>query len=253
MRKLLRDTRLLFIRSLTITIRNPLWVMIGLFQPVLYLLLFAPLLDAVTMPGFGGSSSLNVFTPGLLMMTALFGTGYAGFNIIEDLRNGVVERLRVTPASRLAILLGMVLRDILVLTVQSGLLLAVATLMGLRSDPLGTVLLFVLMALLGTLMASMSYGLALIFKDEGSLAATLNTFMQPLMLLSGVLLPMTLAPKLLQTLAEVNPLSHVVDASRALVNGHLADNAIVLAFGLMIGLGIAAALWAARIVRRATA
>jgi ABC-2 type transport system permease protein len=253
MMKFLRDIRLLFMRNLMVTLRNPVWVFMGLFQPVLYLVLFAPLLNGLHLPGFGQTSSLNIFTPGLLVMTALFGTGFAGFAVIDDLRSGVVERLRVTPASRLALLLGMVLRDVLVLVVQCALLVAVATLMGLRADVLGVVLLLGLLAFLGLMMASLSYAIALILKDEGALAATLNSFILPLMLLSGVMLPLTLAPKLMRTLAQFNPFAHAVDASRALMNGQFGDNAILLGFSLIVVLAGLAAVWASRVFRQATA
>ena len=253
MLEFLRDTQLMFGRSLIRTLRNPVWVIIGLLQPVLYFLLFAPLLNSLQMPGFGQTSSLNIFVPGLLVMIALFSAGFAGFSILDDLRSGVVERLRVTPASRLALLLGMVLHDVLVFLIQCGLLVVAATLMGLRADPLGLVLLFALMALLGLMMVSVSYALTLIIKDQSSLAAMLSTITQPLLLLSGVLLPLTLAPRLLQTLAAFNPFAHAVDAARALVNGHLGDQSILLGFGIVAMLAVLATLWASRIFREATA
>jgi ABC-2 type transport system permease protein len=250
--KFVRDTRLLFVRNLTHSLRNSVWLFMGLFQPVLYLLLFAPLLNGLTLPGVESAATLTYFTPGLLVMTALFSAGYVGFNVIEDLRSGVVERLRVTPVSRLAILLGMALRDVVVLLVQSGLLIVVALLMGLQADLLGLVLLFGLMALLGILMACVSYGVALIVKDEGALAATLNVVLQPLLLLSGVLLPLTLAPWLLQALARANPFAYAVDAARALMVGQLGAPQVWLGFVIMGVLGALAAWWAARIVREVT-
>lgn len=254
MSKLLRDTGLIFGRSLLVTRRNPVWVIIGLFQPALYLLLFAPLLDGLGgMPGFNSGSSFNIFTPGLMVMTALFGSAFVGFGVIEDLRAGVLERLRVTPASRLALLLGMVLRDVVVLLIQSTVLVVIATLMGLRADPAGLVLLFGLMALIGALMASASYALALTVKDENALASSLNTVMQPLLLLSGILLPLTLAPPIIKALASVNPFSYAVDASRALVNGSLGDSAVLAGFGFVAVLMALAVYWAVRVFRSATA
>jgi ABC-2 type transport system permease protein len=252
--KLIRDTQLLFGRSLKVSLRNPVWLMLGLFQPILYLLLFAPLLDGLTgAPGFTGGNALNIFTPGLLIMMALFGSSFVGFGVIEDLRSGVVERLRVSPASRLSLLLGMVLRDVLVLWVQSALLVTVATLMGLRADPLGVVLLFGLMGLIGLTLAPVSYAIALAVKDEGALAASLNTITLPLLLLSGVMLPMALAPQLLRTIAQFNPFAHAVDAARALVNGDLGSSAILSGFGFVAVLAVLAVIWAVRAFRQATA
>ena len=99
----LRDTWLVFGRYMWLFLRNPVWVIIGVIQPVFYLLLFAPLLESIARsPGFPAGGAYNVFTPGLMMMMAIFGTGFAGFGVIARLREGVVERLRVTPVSRLA-------------------------------------------------------------------------------------------------------------------------------------------------------
>jgi ABC-2 type transport system permease protein len=121
----------------------------GLFFPVCYLVLFAPLLEGIaTVPGFPSGGALNVFTPGLLVLLALFGTAYVGFGLIAEARSGLIERLRVTPVSRLALLLGRALRDVAVLLVQSLLLVAIALPFGLELRLAGLILTFVLVALL---------------------------------------------------------------------------------------------------------
>ena len=85
-------------RSVILTLRNPVWVFMGLMQPILYLLLFGPLLNNVArMPGFPPGGAFNVFVPGILVMTALFGSVFVGFGLCDELREGVVERMRVTP------------------------------------------------------------------------------------------------------------------------------------------------------------
>lgn len=251
MSKLLRDTRLIFGASLGRTLRNPVWAIIGLFQPALYLLLFAPLLKGMMGPGGTEADVIKQFTPGLLIMMSMFGSVFAGFSLIDDLRSGVIERLRVTPVSRLALLLGRVLMDILTLMVQCAVLIVIGTLMGLRVEPVGLALTLLLVALIGAALAALSYALAILTKDEGGLASIVNTFTQPLLLLSGVLLPMTLAPALIKTLATLNPFSHAVDASRALFTGSLSDPSIPLGFGLMVVLAVLTFTWATRMFRTA--
>jgi len=251
--RFLLEVRLLLGRSLRGTLRNPVWMIMGLFQPVLYLLLFAPLLNNLKMPGFAHANSLNIFTPGLLVMMALFSAGFAGFNVCEDLRSGVIERLRVTPASRVAMLLGMILRDVIIFLAQCTLLVLIAILMGMTIDPPGALVLFGLMTAIAVMMASASYAVGFILKNEGALAATLNTVTLPLMLLSGVMLPLSLAPQILQNIAKFTPFSHAVDAARALVNGHLTDQSVGIAFAIIGGLLILAVFWAARVFRKATA
>ena len=216
------DFRLLFIRSVKGSLRNPVRLFLGLFQPALYLLLFAPLLQGLgSIPGFPAGGAYAVFTPGLLVMIALFGTAYAGFGLVDQIRAGVVERLLVTPASRLAILLGYVMRDVVVLLIQSCVIIAIALPMGLSVSLPGLLVTFAMMVLTGTLMASCSYALALILKREDSLASVLNTVATPLLLLSGITLPLTLAPKIIRSLASVNPFAYEVTGVAVPVPGEL--------------------------------
>src|SRR5438132_12849662 len=108
-------------------LRNPVWVIIGVIQPVFYLILFAPLLESIAaVPGFPRGGAYNVFVPGLLIQLGLFGASGVGFPLIAELRAGVVERFRVTPVSRVAMLLGRALRDVVTLLIQSVLLIVVS-------------------------------------------------------------------------------------------------------------------------------
>src|SRR5690242_16790159 len=96
-----RDTWLIFQRHMGLFLRNPTWVVIGLVQPLLYLLLFAPLLKSIaSVRGFPPGGAYNVFVPGLLIQLGLFGATSVGFGLIHELRIGVIERMRVTPVSR---------------------------------------------------------------------------------------------------------------------------------------------------------
>src|ERR1700730_15578841 len=117
---ILRDTWLVFGRYLWIFLRDPVWVFVGVVQPVLYLVLFAPLLKSIaSLPGFPPGGAYNVFVPGLLIQLGMFGAAGVGFSLIAELRAGVIERLRVTPVSRFALLLGRALRDMMTLIVQA--------------------------------------------------------------------------------------------------------------------------------------
>lgn len=219
--KLLRGIQLMFIRNMRQTLRSPIFVFVSLFQPLLYLFLFMPLLNGLGgVPGLPAGKTVQIFIPGLLVMMALFGSAFVGFNLIDDIRSGVIERFLVTPVSRSAILLGRVLRDALVLLTQCVLITLVAIPLGLSVNMGGFLLSLVLYAMVSITMASMSYSFALIYRIEDPLAPTLNTITLPLSLLSGIMLPLALAPLWLQDLAKVNPFSYAVNASRALFAGN---------------------------------
>src|ERR1700674_2969254 len=103
--KTARDVGLLFQRHLTQLLRNPVWLVVGFSTPILYLALFTPLLKHVVPAG----NVLDLFLPGILSLLAFASGISSGFNTIFELQGGVIERLRVTPASRFAILTGPIL------------------------------------------------------------------------------------------------------------------------------------------------
>ncbi|MGD0803423.1 MAG: ABC transporter permease [Candidatus Bathyarchaeia archaeon] len=245
--KMLRDTRLMFIRNLQHTLRNPIFIIVSMFQPLLYLVLFMPLLNGLGgVPGIPAGRTVEIFIPGLLVMQALFGSAFVGFSLIDDIRTGVIERFLVTPVSRPAILLGRVLRDASVLLLQCVLITLVAIPFGLSVNLGGFLLSLLLYAIIGVTMASMSYGFALIYKIEDPLAPTLNTITLPVSLLSGIILPLALAPIWLQDLAKVNPFSYAVDAARSLFAGNFMNLEIGEGFAVISVLAIILFAWGLR-------
>jgi ABC-2 type transport system permease protein len=252
--KLLRDTWLVFGRYWYLFIHNPMWVAIGVLQPLLYLVLFAPLLNSIASTrGFPAGGAYNVFVPGLLVQLGMFGAAGVGFSLIAELRAGVIERLRVTPVSRVALLLGRALRDVVSLVVQSLILILLALPFGLTIHPIGVVVMLALIALIGLLTASIAYAVALWVRSEDSYAPMVFTAALPILLLSGVLLPMSLAPQWLQNVAAVNPLSYAVLAARAVFLDHLGDANVFKGVAIMAVLSVVAIFIGARAFGRAVA
>jgi ABC-type transport system involved in cytochrome c biogenesis ATPase subunit len=125
-------------------------------------------------------------------------------NGLAELRSGVIERLRVAPVSRFALLVGRTARDIVIMLTQALLLILLALPFGLSIHPAGVVLMLALLALLGLMMTPISYAIALWLGSEDSFAPLIFTATLPLPLLSGVLLPLTLAPDWLRGIAAAN-------------------------------------------------
>jgi ABC-2 type transport system permease protein len=252
--KLLRDTGLVFGRYFGLFIRNPLWVAVGVLQPVLYLVLFAPLLKPLAnMPGFPRGGAYNVFVPALLVQLGMFGAAGVGFSLISELRFGVIERLRVTPVSRVALLFGRALRDMLSIAVQSLILILIALPFGLSINPVGIVVVLALIGLIGLLTASIAYAVALAVKSEDSYAPIVFTSTLPILLTSGVLLPLGLAPQWLKNIAAFNPLSYAVDAARAIFLAHLSDPSVAKGVIILVVLSAIAVVIGARQFGRAVA
>ena len=130
------DVRTVFIRSITQVLRNPVWVVVTLVQPLFYLLFYAPLLKrTIGSDRLNGGSAYDIFVPGLLMQLALFGTAFAGFGLVSELREGVIERMLVTPVRRSALLIGRVLANLVALVFQATVITLVSWPMGLNLRP----------------------------------------------------------------------------------------------------------------------
>ncbi len=205
---------IVFRRQLRMNLRNPAWVIIGMLQPVLYLLLFGPLLKPLVQQ-FGATNAYTFFVPGLLVQLGIFGAFFAGFSLIGEWREGVVEAERATPAPRTALLVGRLMRDLLQLFVQAVILVVLGWIMGMSASVGGVAVGILLTLLIGGACAASSNALALTTKSEDVMAPVVNMVMMPVLLLSGILLPMTIGPDWLQRASDFMPIRHIVDAVRA--------------------------------------
>ena len=232
---LFRDTWLLFMRHLKKTARQPMWLFIGLMQPVLYLLLYMPLLK--NMPGKTGlpqtmTEVVGNFAPGMLIIMAMGGL-FAGFSFIDEIRIGIVSRWLVTPIARLSFMLSLIANQMVTLILQCIILLVIAFIFGLQVSVGGLLITMLMVLLIGISMSAASYAISLSIQDEGALASITNTFYLPVTLLSGILIPMSQAPGWLRTAAQFNPFYYVVEASRALFDGNFASDFVWQGFLVM--------------------
>lgn len=248
------QTGLFFRRKLFETLRQPVWIITGLTTPVLYLALFAPLLRSLAGgPAFPPGHVLDVFVPGIMVLIA-FGAGMgAGWPVIWELDSGVIERFRVTPSSRLALLLGTVLRDILMFAVPGVVVVAVAGAFGYHVHWGGLALLFALLALLTAACSATSSALGLKLKQIGSLAAVITGAQLPLTLLAGILLPLSLGPTWLRVLGHLNPMYYAVQAARSLAAGTVASATVGVGFLVTAAIAGLALWWGTRAYQQAMA
>jgi ABC-2 type transport system permease protein len=242
--KLAKDIWLIFQRQMMLVLRNPVWLIVGIIQPLYYLFLFGPLFKgALQLPS---AAAYRLFVPGILVQLAIFGTFFVGFALISELRAGVIERSRVTPVSRLALLLGRSLRDVVTLLVQAAIITVLSIPFGLKAQLVSVLLAFAVLGLIALMLSALSYGVALKLRSEDALAPLLNTVGIPILLLSGILLPMDRAPGWLREVAKWNPFSWAVDGTRALFNGHPGDPSVWKSLTILGGLTVLCVAWAAR-------
>ncbi|WET78642.1 ABC transporter permease [Amycolatopsis sp. QT-25] len=254
---MLHDTWLIFRRDMLAALRNPTWLVIGIMQPLLYLFFFGPLLvKMLTTQGLSDVDGWMIFIPAIIAQLALFGSSFVGFGLLAEFRSGVVERMRVTPVSRVALLLGKVLANALQTVVQALLVIALAYLVFDLNAPFGGVALsLVIVFLMSVALASCSYALALTLKSEDTFPALLNAVLMPLLLLSGILIPITAgsAPEWLYTISRINPFRHVVDVERNSFRGDFSMDALFTGSVVVLVMAVLAIWWGARTFQRENA
>jgi ABC-2 type transport system permease protein len=223
-RSVVRDTLVVMLRELRPVRRDPFSLLFGMIQPLVFLGLFGPLL-AGSVGGQGGALGEDVwqwFVPAILVQVALFGTSTVGANLLFELQTGSHERMLVTPLSRPSMLVGRSLKEMVPLAAQAVVVVAVMTPTSFDLHPVGALVGLALLAVLGVGLGSFSYALAIaVRKQDWMFWAVQQTVIFPLMLLSGLLLPLESGPGWMRAVAAVNPLKYVVDAERALFAGQV--------------------------------
>lgn len=215
-------------RSLAKTGRNPGPVINGVITPAMFLLLFLYL--------FGGSVAgstteyLHYLLPGVVVMGAgLAGMLSTGTAINVDLKNGVTDRFRSLPISRLAPLLGSVLADIVRYLLAVAILFGLGALLGFRAagGPVSVLAASALAILFGFCLSWLMVLVGVLVSDANTVVGIGFVSFLPLQLGSSLAAPIDTLPGWLQTWAETNPVTQVMDACRALLNAAPVGDSVI--------------------------
>ncbi|QBI19879.1 ABC transporter permease [Egibacter rhizosphaerae] len=233
MSRVLRDARTVFVRESLPGWREPWGHAFGMVQPLVFLGLFGPLLEGVpgmagAMPDGAADAHWQWFVPAILVMLSLFGTAGTGYTVLTEIQTGAHERMLVTPMSRHAMLVGRTLKDVQELLAQAVLIVVVMLPFGFTLHPAGALLGLAMLAVLGVSMGSLSHALAIACRKQQEMFYLVQTsLLFPLVFLSGMMLPLEMGPGWMRTAGDLNPLTYIVEALRALFAGRIAE-AVVL-------------------------
>ncbi|MFI7585258.1 ABC transporter permease [Kocuria sp. M1N1S27] len=244
----LHDSVSVFVRELRPVLRDPFSLVFSLMQPLMFLAFFGPLLGGMT--GLPIDQAFQWFVPGIVVMIALFGTAMTGSNLLFEIQSGAHERMLVAPVTRSALMVGRACKEMVPLVLQALVISGVAALFGFRPSLPGMVLGLAILAVFGVGLGALSYALAIVSRNRDWMFWTVQQgLLFPLMLLSGMLLPLEAGPGWMQVLSRFNPLTYMVDAERALFNGQFGEPAVAagaLAAVVLAALGLAVGIRAMR-------
>ncbi|HET6215240.1 MAG TPA: ABC transporter permease [Micromonosporaceae bacterium] len=217
--KLVSDTWVMTRRNLRRQFRIPSQLVYTTALPVMWVLLFVYVFGgSIRVPG---ASYVDFLLPGILVLSVAFGIANTALGLSDDLASGVLDRFRSQPISRPALLLGRALfdsmRNVLALLIALGVGFAVG--FRIHNGLLAAAGAFWLTVAVGFAVSWVGVLLGLAIHDPEA-AQTAGTLLSiPVIFASSTFVPVQSMPGWLQAVAANNPVTHAVDAARALILG----------------------------------
>jgi ABC-2 type transport system permease protein len=219
--------------------------------PLIQLVVFSQLFkDIVQLPGFGGGSYLAYLAPGQIAFTVFFAVAWSGGNLLYDYRNGYLDKLRIAPISRYAILAGEFVPLFVECVVMAGIILALSVLLGapIATGLPGAIGVMLLGGAFGVAWSGTSFVPALLTRNEQATSA-LSILFFPIAFMSTAFVPASLMPDWLQVVNAWNPISHVIEAMRSLMTVGFEPDLVGRAVASIVIVGLvlhSVTLWAFR-------
>ena len=235
-------TAVLTARQLRAARRIPVFLVMNLVQPMIWLLLFGQLFTSVVdIPGFAaGGTYLEFLTPGIIMMMALFGSAWAGTPYIQDMERGVMDRLLTAPTSRGALMASTLVYQAVLTVGQTLVVLGVAWLRGARfgGGAGGIAVLLAAAVLLSAVFSALSNAAALLARNQNVLIGLSQLITIPLMFLSSALMDTKLSASWVAGVAAYNPFEWAVVAGRQALHDGADWSTIWTHLGLLAALAL---------------
>lgn len=187
--------------------------------PLIQLVVFSQLFkDIVQLPGFEGGSYLAYLAPGQIAFTVFFAVAWSGGNLLYDYRNGYLDKLRIAPISRYAILAGEFVPLFVECVTMAGIILILSVVLGapIATGVPGAIGVMLLGGAFGVAWSGTSFVPALLTRSEQA-TSTLSILFFPIAFMSTAFVPPALMPNWLQVVNDWNPISHVIEAMRSLM------------------------------------
>jgi ABC-2 type transport system permease protein/oleandomycin transport system permease protein len=216
----LADSRVMTTRQLRKTLRRPTYIVFSFVQPVIFVLLFRYVFGGAIQTG--GVAYVDFLMPGIFVQTAIFGSLVTGLGLTEDLKAGIVDRFRSLPIARSALLLGRTASDLLTNVGTIAVMFLVGIAVGFRpTQPAWQIALGLLLLLAFSYAFSwISALVGLSVRDPETAQSAGFIWVFPLTFVSSAFVPLSSMPAGIRAFAEVNPVTLVVDAVRALMIGY---------------------------------
>ncbi|MFB6130434.1 MAG: ABC transporter permease [Salinigranum sp.] len=203
-------------------VRNPFVLVVSLVQPIIFLVLFTQVFGQVAGGAInrGGAdiSYTTYLVPAIAIQVSLAAAITSGIGLVNDIENGMFEKVLATPMNRTAVFAGKTAAEVLRIVVQVAIILGLGVLLGgkIETGFVGALGVLVVGLLFSLWFIALSNSVAVLTRDQESTIIAANLLQFPLLFLSSAFLPLSALPEWIQTFARFNPVTYGVDAARAL-------------------------------------
>ncbi|WP_227375077.1 ABC transporter permease [Haladaptatus halobius] len=205
-------------------VRNPFVLVVSLVQPIIFLVLFTEVFGQVATGAVnrGGGAAISYETylvPAICIQVSLAAAATSGIGLVNDIENGMFEKVLATPMNRTAVFVGKTAAEVLRIAVQITIIIGLGVLLGadVATGFAGAAGIIAVGILFSLWFISLSNSLAVLTKDQESTIIGANLLQFPLLFVSTAFLPLEALPEWIQTVARFNPITYGVDAARAIM------------------------------------
>jgi ABC transporter DrrB family efflux protein len=213
------DTLTIARRNLLVWLRVPAYIVFTVIQPIMFVLMFRYVFGGAI--PIKGLNYVNFLMPGIIGQTAAFATFGTAIALAQELKKGVIDRLRVMPMARSAVLAGRLVADTGRMAITILVIVGVGYAVGFRfSNGVGPAIAMILLALVfGLAICLIAAYTGLAIGDEESVQAFGMIWLFPLTFVSSAFVPISSMPGWLQAFAKNQPVTYVINAMRSLALG----------------------------------
>ena len=168
---------------------------------------------------FGDLAYIDFLAPGIVTMSVVFSSIFAGVSVIWDKQFGFLKEVLVAPISRLAIVIGHTLGGSTIAIIQGCIVLTIAILLGVKINVAGLLPALIFMVLISFFAVSLGLTIASRLEDFQAFQLIMNLLIMPLIFLSGAFFPIQSVPDWMKMIMLLNPLTYAVDGLRGYLIG----------------------------------
>ncbi|GGN95550.1 ABC transporter permease [Haloarcula pellucida] len=273
------DIRISFKRWLVKNLRNPYVIFTSLVQPIIFFVLFVEVFGAIAGSTLSAAlgpdiSYVTYLSPAIIIMSTLSSAATSGIGLVDDMEEGMFEKMLVSPMNRSAMFFGKVLSEVARIVVQTVIVLLLGYLLlvlkngaafdqYLRTGAAGIVGVVLVTVIFGGAFMAYSNIVALVSRDQEATIMFTNLLTFPLVFVSSAFLPLSVLPGWIRTVAVFNPITYGVDSVRAIMLGQDVMtvfemtafggiwNTVVPAVVILVGFNVLLGSIAIRLLRRA--